>query len=89
MTAGRSAALVRRWVALYTVGLPRDLRDTRRAEIEDDLWSQAHDELVHATGSGARATCSAAWSLACGPTSPGGSSSGTAIESAQCRGVSR
>jgi hypothetical protein len=52
MTAGRSAALVRRWVALYTVGLPRDLRDMRRAEIEDDLWSEAHDKLVDATDSG-------------------------------------
>jgi hypothetical protein len=52
MTASRSAALVRRWVALYTVGLPRDIRDARRAEIEDDLWSQAHEGLVDATGSG-------------------------------------
>lgn len=52
MTAGRSAALVRRWVALYTVGLQRDMRDARRAEIEDDLWSQAQ-ELVDATDSGA------------------------------------
>ena len=43
MIARRSAALVRRWVALYTIGLPRDLRDLRRAEIEDDLWSQAHE----------------------------------------------
>jgi hypothetical protein len=43
MTASRSAALVRHWVALYTAGLPRDIRDARRAEIEDDLWSQAHD----------------------------------------------
>jgi hypothetical protein len=49
MTASRSAALVRRWVALYTIGLPGDLREMRRAEIEDDIWSQAHDvELVDA-----------------------------------------
>jgi hypothetical protein len=54
MTASRSVALVRRWVALYTIGLPRDIRETRRAEIEDDLWSQAHDvELDDPTGSGA------------------------------------
>jgi hypothetical protein len=52
MTASRSATLVRRWVALYTVGLPRNIRDMRRAEIEDDLWSQGQDELVGATGSG-------------------------------------
>ena len=51
MNVSRSAALVRRWVALYTVGLPPNLRDTRRAEIEDDLWSEAHDTLVDATDS--------------------------------------
>ena len=43
MTAGRSAGLVRRWVALYTAGLPADIRDARREEIEDDLWCQAHE----------------------------------------------
>ncbi len=43
MTAGRSAGLVRRWVALYTLGLPHDIRDARREEIEDDLWCQAHE----------------------------------------------
>jgi hypothetical protein len=43
MTTSRSAALLRRWVALYTAGLPRDIRDARRAEIEDDLWSQAQE----------------------------------------------
>jgi len=43
MTAGRSAGLVRRWVALYTLGLPADIRDARREEIEDDLWCQAHE----------------------------------------------
>jgi hypothetical protein len=43
MSASRSARLVRRWVALYTLGLPAELRDARRAEIEDDLWSQAHE----------------------------------------------
>ena len=43
MTTGRSATLVRRWVALYTHGLPVDVRDARREEIAADLWSQAHD----------------------------------------------
>ena len=37
------AGLVRRWVTLYTVGLPPDLRDARRAEIDDDLWSQQEE----------------------------------------------
>jgi len=40
----RSAALVRRWVALYTRGLPADVRRDRRDEIEDDLWSQLSDK---------------------------------------------
>jgi len=43
MNAARSAGLVSRWVALYTLGLPADLRDARREEIEGDLWSQ-HEE---------------------------------------------
>jgi hypothetical protein len=43
MTASVPAALVRRWVACYTIGLPDELRDMRRAEVDDDLWSQAHD----------------------------------------------
>lgn len=30
--------LVRAWTRLYTAGLPPDLRDRRRAEIESDLW---------------------------------------------------
>jgi len=44
MNAERSAQLVRRWVTLYTRGLPRQVREDRRDEIEGDLWSQAHDE---------------------------------------------
>jgi peptidoglycan/LPS O-acetylase OafA/YrhL len=45
MTA--AATLVRRWVRLYTRGLPAHLRDARRAEIECDLWSQTEEaELV-------------------------------------------
>ena len=34
---------VRWWVALYTWGLPLELRASRRAEIESDLWEQEHD----------------------------------------------
>lgn len=37
-------ALVRAWVRLYTRGLPADLRDARRAEIECDVWEQRRDE---------------------------------------------
>ena len=43
MTTSRSAALVRRWVVLYTRGLPADVGDARREEIAADLWSQTHD----------------------------------------------
>lgn len=43
MTTSRSATLVRRWVALYTRGLPAAVRDARREEIAADLWSQAQD----------------------------------------------
>jgi hypothetical protein len=38
-----AAALVRGWVGLYTRGLPAEVRDARRAEIESDLWSQAEE----------------------------------------------
>jgi hypothetical protein len=53
MNGSLVAGLVRGWVDLYTRGLPADARAARRAEIEDDLWSQAQDELADATGSGA------------------------------------
>jgi hypothetical protein len=36
-------ALVRLWTALYTHGMPEALRQTRRAEIESDLWESQHD----------------------------------------------
>ena len=32
--------IVRTWVAMYTIGLPRKLRDARRLEIDCDLWEQ-------------------------------------------------
>ena len=38
------AAFARRWVALYTFGLPAETRDRRREEIAGDLWEQQHDE---------------------------------------------
>jgi hypothetical protein len=37
-------ALARRWVRIYTRGVPAALRDARRAEIGCDLWEQRHDE---------------------------------------------
>ena len=38
-----AAAIVRAWTRAYTSGLPPDLRDARRDEIESDLWESAHD----------------------------------------------
>ena len=32
--------MTRSWVAVYTSGLPPELRDARRAEIDSDLWEQ-------------------------------------------------
>jgi hypothetical protein len=36
----RALAPVRWWIRLYTVGLPRGIRDERRAELESDLWEE-------------------------------------------------
>jgi hypothetical protein len=42
-----AATLVRAWTRLYTVGMPREPRDQRRAEIESDLWeSEQQDAIV-------------------------------------------
>ncbi len=41
-----AATVVRGWVAVYTRGLPGELRDGRRAEIESDLWAHAEDAYV-------------------------------------------
>jgi hypothetical protein len=43
MNAERAAGWVRRWVALYTRGLPTEIRQERRDEIDSDLWSQLYD----------------------------------------------
>ena len=43
MNAERAAGWVRRWVALYTRGLPAEIQQERRDEIDSDLWSQLHD----------------------------------------------
>ena len=35
--------LVRAWTRVYTWRLPQPLRESRRAEIESDLWESRHD----------------------------------------------
>jgi hypothetical protein len=52
MTGSPVAGLVRRWVDLYTRGLPADARTARRDEIADDLWCE-HAEAA-AAGRSAR-----------------------------------
>ena len=39
----RAIGFVRAWVLLYTAGLPPGLRDSRREEIDADLWEQAKE----------------------------------------------
>ena len=55
MNAERSAALVRRWVALYTLGLPPAARQDRRDEIDDDLWCQAQEAATENRADGSLA----------------------------------
>jgi hypothetical protein len=43
MSADRAAGWVRRWVGIYTHGLPAEIRQERRDEIDDDLCSQMRD----------------------------------------------
>ena len=33
-------ALTRAWVEWYTNGMPAELRDVRRAEVDSDLWER-------------------------------------------------
>jgi hypothetical protein len=35
--------IVRVWTTFYTSGMPDGLRETRRAEIDSDLWESQHD----------------------------------------------
>ncbi len=44
-----TTAIVRAWVWLYTIGLPRELRETRRTEIESDLWEHENDARDNGT----------------------------------------
>ena len=41
--AKAAVGLTRWWTRVYTAGLPVDLRDTRRAEVESDLWESVSD----------------------------------------------
>jgi hypothetical protein len=41
--------VTRRWVRLYTAGLPSEIREARCAELESDLWEHEH-EAVTAVG---------------------------------------
>ncbi len=41
-----ACGLVRGWTRVYTAGLPRPLREARRAEIESDLWEGCHDQAA-------------------------------------------
>jgi hypothetical protein len=52
MNSETPARVVRRWVALYTAGLPAAIRQDRRDEVEDDLWSQMNDAAEAGRGSG-------------------------------------
>jgi hypothetical protein len=38
-----AVGLVRAWTRLYTAGLPAELRDRRRAEIESDVWESCRE----------------------------------------------
>ena len=51
-----AAALSRAWVRLYTARLPETLRDSRRAEMDADLWEHQHDRLASRTAAGITAT---------------------------------
>jgi len=42
-----AVGMTRSWVAVYTSGLPRELRDGRRAEIDSDLWE--HRQIAELT----------------------------------------
>jgi len=55
MNQTTSANLVRSWVATYTDGLPVEVRDGRRDEIESDLWSQASEAAESGRSSGSLA----------------------------------
>lgn len=44
-----ATALSRAWVRLYTARMPEAVRDSRRAEVDADLWEHQHDLAGRAT----------------------------------------
>jgi hypothetical protein len=44
---GDGSAAVRGWVGLYTLGLPRPMRERRRAEVAGDLADETLDAIRH------------------------------------------
>lgn len=51
-----ATALSRAWVELYTAHMPEALRNSRRAEMEADLWEHQHDHLARRTAPAITAT---------------------------------
>lgn len=47
VTKGLAASVTRAWIRLYTIGMPLDLREARRLEIEADLWEHRQDAGRH------------------------------------------
>jgi hypothetical protein len=43
MSPRAAVGMARWWTRIYTAGLPVDLRDARRAEVESDLWESLAD----------------------------------------------
>lgn len=43
MSPRAAAGVARWWTRVYTAGLPLDLREARRAEVESDLWESVAD----------------------------------------------
>lgn len=46
---GLAVSAVRAWTRVYTLGLPPELRDRRRDEIESDLWESVQGGRTDAT----------------------------------------
>ncbi len=47
-TLALATGMVRSWVAVYTLGLPGELRSSRRWEIDSDVWEQRQLAEMHA-----------------------------------------
>lgn len=45
MTARAAACLLRWWTRVYTVAMPAEERERRRAEVESDLWESLRDPV--------------------------------------------